>query len=61
MHTRLHTYLMYRVLTVGTRRCYENLRRIFHKQQSGKEHFVENQAMRRKYRSRRERVSGEYM
>ena len=43
---------------VGIRQCYENMRRIFLEQQSGKELFVENQA--HKYRSRRERVCGGY-
>ena len=44
------------IIIVAVRRCYENLRRIFLEQQSGKENFVENQSKRRKYRSRRERV-----
>ena len=33
---------------------------MFLEQQYGKEHFVEYPALRRKYRSRRERVSGGY-
>lgn len=44
-------------LTVAVRRCYENLRRTFLEQKIGKEDFVESQAKRRKYRSRRERAS----
>ena len=42
---------------VAVRRCYENLRRTYLEQQSGKEDLVEQQAKRRKYRSRRERVT----
>ncbi len=44
---------------VAVRRYYENLRRSFLEEQSGKRDYVEDQSNRRKYRSRRERVSGQ--
>ena len=44
------------IYAVAVKRCYENNRRTFLEQQSGKEDFVEQQSRRRKYRSRRERV-----
>ena len=53
----IYYYILYLALiVVAVRRCYENLRRTYLEQQSGKEELVEQQAKRRKYRSRRERV-----
>lgn len=48
--------LAFLYILVAVRRCYENLRRTFNEQQSEKKDFAEEQAKRRKYRSRRERV-----
>lgn len=42
---------------MAVKRCYENIRRTFLEQQSEKKDFAEKQAKRRKYRSRRQRVS----
>ena len=44
-------------IIVAVRRCYENVRRTFLEHQSGKEDVIEEQAKRRKYRSRRDRVN----
>ena len=41
---------------VAARRCYENLRRISLEQREDKIEYAEEQAKRRKYRSRKERV-----
>ena len=41
---------------VAVKRCYQNVRRSETEQQDGNEEYVELQAKRRKYRSRRERV-----
>ena len=44
-------------LVVSVKRCYEGVRRNFLETQEGKEDFVLDQSKRRKYRSRRQRVS----
>ena len=54
--TCVHGCNFYMSYAVAIKRCYENIRRTFLEQQSGKEDFVEQQSKRRKYRSRRERV-----
>ena len=41
----------------AVKRCYEGLRRNLLENQEGKEEYTEDQAKRRKYRSRRQRVS----
>ena len=43
--------------TVAVKQCYENLRRIYLEQQENRPEFSEHQSQRRKYRSRRDRVS----
>ena len=53
---RLKVIINFTSVIVAVKRCYENLRRTLLEQQTGKENFIENQAKRRKYRSRRERV-----
>lgn len=49
------------VHAVAVKRCYENIRRTFNEQQSGKQEFTEQQSKRRKYRSCRQRVRHTYM
>ena len=49
------------VHAVAVKRCYENIRRTFNEQQSGKQEFTEQQSKRRKYRSRRQRVRHTYL
>ncbi len=44
------------VYIVAVKRCYESLCRNLTEQQEGKEDYVEDQAKRLKYRSRRQRV-----
>ena len=44
-------------IAAAVKRLYENVRRLYVEQGSGKENYVENQTKRRKYRSRRQRVN----
>ena len=43
--------------SVSVKRCFESLRSSFNESKEGKEDYVEEQSKRRKYRSRRQRVS----
>ena len=53
---KLSTY----IIIAAIKRLYQNVRRTFVEQSEGKEEYVENQSKRRKYRSRRQRVSTLY-
>ncbi len=47
--------------TAAVKRCYVGIRRNAIEHQEGKEEYLEDQAKRRKYRSRRQRVSSTIM
>ena len=54
-----YIYLLLRIYCIHTaaiKRCYENIRRNHTEQKDGMEDYVINQAKKRKYRSRRQRV-----